>query len=72
MNAMNVTEAWPQLRADPYCPTWAKLSWWDRLWRKSPERLVFKLPDGTFVCSAETKSYYERNAYGPLIYRDRQ
>ena len=58
------------LVADRYCPTWTKLTWWDRLLRRKPKRLVFRMPDGTLVCSAETKAFYEANTMLPIEFRD--
>lgn len=54
-----MTEHFPQLHPDRNCPTWSRPTWWERLLRRKPERVVYMLPDQTFVCSFETKAWYE-------------
>ncbi len=54
---------WPVLIADRNCPTWSRLTWWDRLLRRKPTRVAYMLPDRTIIVSPATKEFYEKNRY---------
>lgn len=52
---------YPVIVADRLCPTWSRLTWWDKLLRRKPHRVVFRMPDGVLICSQDTKDFYERS-----------
>ncbi len=62
---------YPIIIADSHCPTWTKLSWWDRLLRKKPNRVMLKMPGGVFVCSPETKEHYEKSMPTMIPYAEK-
>ncbi len=63
--------SWPIFIADRNCPTWSRLTWWDKLLRRKPSRVAFKMPDNTIIVSAETKEHYEKTKEWLVSYKDK-